>query len=83
METSAISNIIQGIVLRQFGKYYNAKDDFRDKSLRDFDADSLDHIEISMAIEDEFGILISDECTETIIGKKTINEIAEYIAGEL
>lgn len=44
--------------------------------LDDLDADSLDAVEIIMAIEDEFGIEIPDEMAESL---KTIGEIVEYV----
>lgn len=44
--------------------------------LDDLDADSLDAVEIIMAIEDEFGIEIPDETAESL---KTIGEIVEYV----
>jgi len=44
--------------------------------LDDLDADSLDAVEIIMAIEDEFGIEIPDELAESL---KTIGEIVEYV----
>ncbi|SFH53751.1 acyl carrier protein [Tindallia magadiensis] len=42
----------------------------------DLDADSLDAVEIIMAIEDEFEIDIPDEMAESI---KTIGEIVDYV----
>lgn len=42
----------------------------------DLDADSLDAVEIIMAIEDEFGVEIPDEEAENI---KTIADIIEYL----
>lgn len=44
--------------------------------LDDLDADSLDAVEIIMAIEDEFGIEIPDELAESL---KTIGEIVDYV----
>ncbi|SET27203.1 acyl carrier protein [Natronincola peptidivorans] len=44
--------------------------------LNDLDADSLDAVEIIMAIEDEFGIEIPDEEAE---GFKNIGNIVEYV----
>ena len=42
----------------------------------DLDADSLDAVEIIMAIEDEFDLEIPDEEAE---GLRTIKDIVEYI----
>ncbi|MGL4361734.1 MAG: acyl carrier protein [Cellulosilyticaceae bacterium] len=42
----------------------------------DLDADSLDLFEVVMAIEDEFGVAISNEDVETI---KTVGDAVKYI----
>lgn len=42
----------------------------------DLGADSLDMVELVMALEDEFGISISDEEAQTI---RTIRDAVEYI----
>lgn len=44
----------------------------------DLDADSLDAVEVIMALEDEFGIEIPDEDAENM---KTIGDIFHYIEG--
>ena len=44
--------------------------------LDDLEADSLDAVEIIMAIEDEFGIEIPDELAESL---RTVGEIVEYV----
>lgn len=44
--------------------------------IEDLGADSLDMVEIVMAIEDEFSIDIQDEDIETI---KTVEDIVKYI----
>ena len=45
----------------------------------DLGADSLDAVELVMAIEDEFGISVSDEVAQTF---KTVGQIVEFIQGE-
>lgn len=42
----------------------------------DLDADSLDLFEVVMALEDEFGVTISNEDVETI---KTVEDAVKYI----
>ena len=42
----------------------------------DLGADSLDTVELVMALEDEFGIEIPDEEAEKI---KTVNDVIQYI----
>ncbi|SNR97328.1 acyl carrier protein [Anaerovirgula multivorans] len=44
--------------------------------IEDLDADSLDAVEIIMAIEDEFSVEIPDEEAE---GFKNIGDIVEYV----
>ncbi|SDK04280.1 acyl carrier protein [Natronincola ferrireducens] len=44
--------------------------------VNDLNADSLDAVEIIMAIEDEFGVEIPDEEAE---GFKNIGDIVEYV----
>ena len=43
----------------------------------DLDADSLDVVEIVMAIEDEFGIEISDEAVESV---RTVGDVVKVIS---
>lgn len=44
--------------------------------MKDLEADSLDAVEIIMALEDEFGVEIPDEDAEKF---KNIGDIAKYI----
>lgn len=46
----------------------------------DLNADSLDVVELLMAIEDEFEIEIPDEDIETM---KTVGDVAEYIQSHI
>lgn len=48
--------------------------------MKDLDADSLDAVEIIMALEDEFDVEIPDEEAE---GFKNIGNIVEYIEGKI
>lgn len=43
----------------------------------DLEADSLDIVELIMAVEEEFGIMIEDQDVE---GIKTIGDVVNYIA---
>lgn len=45
-------------------------------TFEDIDADSLDVVELVMALEEEFGIEIADEEVEKI---KTVGDIVKYI----
>ncbi len=45
----------------------------------DLEADSLDAVEIIMAIEDEFGVEIPDEMAE---GFKNIGDIVDYVEAQ-
>lgn len=48
--------------------------------IEDFGADSLDHVELLMAVEDEFDMEIPDEEAEKII---TVKDAIEYISGKV
>ncbi|NLX62720.1 MAG: acyl carrier protein [Tissierellia bacterium] len=48
--------------------------------MNDLDADSLDAVEVMMALEDEFGVQIPDEDAE---GFKNIGDIVKYIEGKI
>ena len=45
----------------------------------DLGADSLDAVEVIMALEDEFGIEISDDAAQTI---KTVGDIVRHIESQ-
>ena len=47
------------------------------KIVDDLGADSLDMVEVIMAIEDEFDVQIKDEDLETL---KSVNDLIEYIS---
>lgn len=48
-----------------------------DASIReDLGADSLDSIEIVMALEDKFGVQLSEEAAEKI---RTVNDLVEFV----
>ena len=48
----------------------------RDVSIPDLGADSLDHLEITMAIESEFALSIPDEDAENIL---TVQQAVDYL----
>lgn len=48
--------------------------------INDLDADSLDAVEIMMALEDEFGVSIPDEEAENF---KNIGDIVKYLEKEV
>ncbi len=67
------------IVADQLGK--EAADITAETSLQDdLGADSLDAVEIIMAMEDEFGIEIADEDAQNF---RTVGEITQYIDEKL
>ena len=66
---------VKEIVAEQLGK--DASEVTNEASfIDDLGADSLDIVELVMAMEDEFGIEIPDEDAEKI---KTVKDVAEYI----
>lgn len=48
--------------------------------MKDLNADSLDAVEIMMALEDEFGVTIPDEDAE---GFKNIGDIVNYLESKI
>ncbi len=48
--------------------------------MKDLEADSLDAVEIMMALEDEFGVTIPDEDAE---GFKNIGDIVKYLEAKI
>ena len=66
---------VQGIIVEELGV---EKDEITlEANLNDdLGADSLDAVELIMAIEDEFEIKVSDEVAQTF---KTVKEIVDYI----
>lgn len=48
--------------------------------MKDLEADSLDAVEIMMALEDEFGVSIPDEDAETF---KNIGDIVKYVESKI
>lgn len=50
-----------------------------DTTFEDIDADSLDVVELVMALEEEFDLEIADEEVENI---KTVGDIVSYIEGK-
>lgn len=70
---------VKDIVVTQFNVEANnitLETSFRD----DLNADSLDLVELIMALEDEFGLEIEDEDLDSI---KTIGDAMEYLKNNL
>ncbi len=75
MENKTIQERVNSIVLEQLGvkdDEIKPEADFID----DLGADSLDTVELVMALEEEFGVEISDETAEKI---RTIKDVYDYI----
>ena len=75
LSKAEIESKVKAIIMRQLG----VKEDevAMDKSfLDDLGADSLDIVELVMAMEDEFGFEIPDEEAENI---KTVGDAVSYI----
>ncbi len=67
---------IQSIIADQLGIDNQDKITMNTSLIDDLEADSLDAVEVIMALEDEFGIEIPDEEAENF---KTIGDIFKYI----
>ncbi|MGA7104960.1 MAG: acyl carrier protein [Candidatus Deferrimicrobiaceae bacterium] len=71
----SVEKKVKEIVAEQLGK--DASEVTNEASfIDDLGADSLDIVELVMAMEDEFGIEIPDEEAEKI---KTVKDVIEYI----
>ena len=71
----SVEKKVKEIVSEQLGKDANEVTDGA-SFIDDLGADSLDIVELVMAMEDEFGIEIPDEEAEKI---KTVKDVIEYI----
>ncbi len=67
---------IKEIILDQLGLDDDQEVTMETSLMKDLEADSLDAVEIIMAIEDDFDIEIPDEDAE---GFKTIGDIVKYV----
>jgi acyl carrier protein len=71
----SVEKKVKEIVAEQLGKDSNEVTN-EASFIDDLGADSLDIVELVMAMEDEFGIEIPDEEAEKI---KTVKDVIEYI----
>ena len=75
---SEIAEKVKSIVAEQLGvKAEEVKDDA--KFIDDLGADSLDTVELVMALEEEFGSEIPDEDAEKLT---TVGEAVKYVEGK-
>lgn len=71
----AVADKVKGIIAEQLGiKVEEVKEDA--SFIEDLGADSLDTVELVMALEEEFGIEIPDEDAEKIT---TVSDAVKYI----
>ncbi len=71
----SVEKRVKEIVAEQLSKDANEVN-LESSFIDDLGADSLDIVELVMAMEDEFGIEIPDEDAEKI---KTVKDVVEYI----
>ena len=75
MTTDSIFDSVKGILVEQLG--VEAENIALESSfIDDLNADSLDIVELVMALEQEFGVSIPDEDAERI---KTVGDAVEFI----
>ncbi len=67
---------VKEIIVEQLGLEESQEIKKETSLINDLEADSLDAVEIVMAIEDEFGIEIPDEEAENF---KNIGDIVDYV----
>jgi acyl carrier protein len=77
MKRTDIQNKLTTILVELIG--CKADDVTDEATLEDLGADSLDHVEIIIAIEDEFGIDINDDEAEKI---ETVAQAIDHITRE-
>ena len=70
-----VLDVIKGMIIDQLGV---GEDELQLETnlMKDLEADSLDAVEIIMAIEDEYGIEIPDEEAEKI---QTVGDLVRYV----
>lgn len=75
MEVIMVLDVIKGMIIDQLGV---SEDELQLETnlMKDLEADSLDAVEIIMAIEDEYDIEIPDEDAESF---QTIGDIVSYV----
>lgn len=74
---ATVEERVKNIIVDQLGVENNTvKPD--SKFIDDLGADSLDIVELVMAMEEEFGLEISDEDAEKI---RTVQDVVKYIEG--
>ena len=69
---------VKSIIVDQLGR--KPGDVTMNTTFEDMDVDSLDVVELIMAIEDEFDITIDDEDANRF---QTMNDLVEYIKGKV
>jgi acyl carrier protein len=79
MERDEIFDKVKGVIVDQLNV---EEDDVTEEAsfIDDLGADSLDIVELVMALEEEFGISIPDEQAEKI---KTVGDAADFITENL
>ena len=76
METEEIFEKVKTVIVEQLG-IDEANVRMESSFLDDLGADSLDIVEFIMALEEEFGLEITDEDVEKIV---TVKDVVEYIS---
>lgn len=75
METEEIFEKVKGIIVEQLGAAESAVN-MEASFIDDLGADSLDIVELIMALEEEFDIEIPDADAEKVV---TVGDVVEYI----
>ncbi|UNC92754.1 acyl carrier protein [Candidatus Contubernalis alkaliaceticus] len=69
---------VKGMIVEQLG--VDEEEVKKETAFKDLNADSLDIVELVMAMEEEFDLEISDEQVEKI---KTVGDVTEYLEANL
>lgn len=76
--TDAVANRIIQVISEQYG-VSRAAVNLTDRLCTDYDGDSLDAVELTMALEDEFGFEIPDEDAEKLGTDASVQEIIDAV----
>lgn len=53
------------------------------KLMDDLGADSLDIVELTMQVEEEWDIVLSDDDVEKLVGAGTVKDVFDYVAAKV
>lgn len=79
-ETQTIEQRVHAVIREQLGLNAYVPINNTDRLAEDLSADSLDAVELTMNLEDDFGIEIPDEQADRL---KTVQQVIDYISANV